>query len=435
MTRAVIRSDWVGRIIDGRFTLLEWLGGSERSGVYLTEPQGPRSQKCVIKLVPADTGDAEAYIAGWAGITSLSHPHLMRLLHTGRCQIDATGLLYAVTEYAEEVLSEIIPERPLTPREANEMLVPVLDALFYLHGKGFVHGHLKPSKIMAVDNQVKLSGDRLEITGELGKHYLALRAYDAPEVATEMISPAADVWSLGITLIEALTQHPPVWDRSNDREPDVPESIPQPFADIARECLRFDPARRCTLSDIKARLEPVRSLPSPASKTGRTVPAKLGVTALIATVLLLLAVTAALQLRSHQSRPSLPTGKQRPLPTTAALPPQSPVPGTQTSKGVIVKGAVAERVLPDVPRSASRTLHGKVEVRIRVTVDPSGDVSNAAFDSPGVSKYFANLALQAARNWRFKPAQVDDQAVSSVWILRFRFRKTGTDVTPVEASP
>ncbi len=139
--------------------------GIPRSGVYLTEPQGPRSQKCVIKLVPADTGDAEAYIAGWAGITTLSHPHLMRLLHTGRCQIDATGLLYAVTEYAEEVLSEIIPERPLTPREANEMLVPVLDALFYLHGKGFVHGHLKPSKIMAVDNQVKLSGDRLEITG------------------------------------------------------------------------------------------------------------------------------------------------------------------------------------------------------------------------------------------------------------------------------
>jgi TonB family protein len=100
-----------------------------------------------------------------------------------------------------------------------------------------------------------------------------------------------------------------------------------------------------------------------------------------------------------------------------------------------VKGAVAERVLPDVPRSASRTLHGKVEVRIRVTVDPSGDVSNAAFDSPGVSKYFANLALQAARNWRFKSAQIDNQAVSSVWILRFRFRKTGTDVTPVEASP
>jgi TonB family protein len=435
MTTAAIRSDWVGRIIDGRFTLLQWLGGSEWSGVYLTELQGPRSQKAAIKLIPADAEDAEAYIAGWAVTTTLSHPHLMRLFHTGRCQIDSAGLLYVVTEYAEEVLSEIIPERPLTPREANEMLAPVLDALFYLHEKGFVHGHLKLSNIMVVDNQVKLSGDSLEVTGELGKHFLALRVYDAPEVAIARISPAADVWSLGVTLVEALTQHPPVWDRSTNREPAVPESIPQPFANIAQECLRFDPARRCTLSDVKARLEPARSLPNPARKTGRTVPAKLRVTALIAAVLVLLAVIAALQLRSHQTRPSLPTGKQRPVPTTAVLPPQSPVPGTQTSKSVAVKGAVAERVLPDVPRSASMTIQGKVEVRIRVTVDPSGDVSNAAFDSPGVSKYFANMALQAARNWRFKPAQVDDQAVTSVWILRFQFRQTGTEVTPVEASP
>ena len=63
MTTAAIRSDWVGRIIDGRFTLLQWLGGSEWSGVYLTELQGPRSQKVAIKLIPADAGDAEAYIA------------------------------------------------------------------------------------------------------------------------------------------------------------------------------------------------------------------------------------------------------------------------------------------------------------------------------------------------------------------------------------
>jgi TonB family protein len=157
--------------------------------------------------------------------------------------------------------------------------------------------------------------------------------------------------------------------------------------------------------------------------------------ALISAVLVLFVVFAALQLRSHYSRASLPTGKQRPVPAVAGFPPQSPVPGTQSSKGAAVRGAVAERVLPDVPQSASETIHGTVEVSIRVTVDPSGDVSNATFDSPGASKYFANLALQAARDWRFKPAQVDGQAVSSVWILRFQFRQTGTEVTPVEASP
>ena len=132
--------------------------------------------------------------AGWRQKT-LSHPHLMSLLYTGRYQIDAAVLLYAVTEYAEDVLSEILPERPLTPSETKEMLAPVLDALSYLHGKGFVHGHLKPSNIMAVDNQVKLSGDSLQVTGEPGKRSLTLTVYDAPEVATETISPAGDVWS------------------------------------------------------------------------------------------------------------------------------------------------------------------------------------------------------------------------------------------------
>jgi TonB family protein len=435
MTAAAIRSDWVGRVIDGRFTLLQWLGGSGRSGVFLTELQDPRSRKAAIKLIPADAGDAGTHIAGWAATKTLSHPHLMSLLHTGRCQIDTAVLLYAVTEYAEEVLSEIIPERPLTPCEAEEMLAPVLDALSYLHGKGFVHGHLKPSNIMAVDNQVKLSGDSLQVTGKLGKHFLSPTVYDAPEGATETISPARDVWSLGILLVEVLTQHPPVWDRSTNREPVVPESIPQPFADIAQKCLRFDYARRCTISDVKNRLEAVRSLPNPARKTGRTVPAKLRVTVLIAAVLVLFAAIVALELRSHQARSPLPTEKQGPVHAIAARPPQSPVPGTPTSKGLTVQGSVAERVLPNVPESARMTIRGTVKVSIRVTVDSSGDVSNATFDSPGASKYFANMALHAARDWKFKPAQVDGQSVTSVWILRFQFRNTATEVTPVEASP
>jgi TonB family protein len=434
MNTAAVRSDWVGRVIDGRFTLLQWLGGSGRGGVFLTELQGHPSQKAVIKLIPADATDAEAHIAGWAVTTTLSHPHLMRLLYTGRFQIDTTPLLYSVTEYAGEVLSQILPQRPLTPTEAKEMLDPVLDALSYLHGKGIVHGHLKPSNIMVVADQLKLSSDSLHVAGELGNHFAALSIYDAPEAATEPISPAADVWSLGVTLVEALTQHPPVWDRSTHSEPIVPQSIPQPFSDITQECLRSDPSRRCTLSDVKARLETALSLPDPASKTRRAVPVKLRVTALIAAVLVLIAVIAALLVRSRHVKPSI-TVREKLVFTIPAPPPQSPAPETQTSKGGAVKGAVAGRVLPDVLQSARKTIQGKVKVRIRVTVDPGGNVSSATFDSPGPSKYFAKLAQQSAQHWRFKPAQMDGQAVSSIWILQFQFTQTATEVTPVEASP
>jgi TonB family protein len=435
MNKAEVRDDWVGRIIDGRFALLRWLGGSGSAGVFLTELPERRSQKAAIKLIPADTPDAETHIAGWAAATTLSHPHLVRLFHSGRCQINTTQLLYAVMEYAEEDLSQIVPERPLTPVEAREMLEPVLDALSYLHEKGFVHGHLKPSNIMAVDNQLKLSWEGRHVAGEVGKHLLAPTVYDAPEVAIGTISPAADVWSLGVTLVEALTQHPPVWHRSTRGEPVLPESIPQPFAGIARECLWSDPSRRCTLNDVKARLEPARTLPDPVVGTGGTLPGKLRMTPLIAAALVLLAVVTVLKLRSHQTGPSLPIGKQQSAPVIAGLPPESPIQETRTPKGVTVKGAVAERARPDVPRSASQTIQGKIKVRIRVTVDPSGDVTTATFESPGPSKYFANLALQAARHWKFKPPEVDGQAVSSVWVLRFQFGQTATEVTPAEASP
>jgi TonB family protein len=402
--------------------------------VFLTELQGHPLQKAAIKLIPADATDAEARIAGWVVTTTLSHPHLMYLLYAGRFQIDTTPLLYAVTEYAEEVLSEILPERPLTPPEAGEMLDPVLDARSYLHGKGVVHGHLKPSNIMVVDNRLKLSCDGLHLAGAPGKCSSALSVYDAPEAATEHISPATDVWSLGVTLVEALTQHPPAWDRSTHRQPIVPESVPQPFAGIAQECLQPDLERRCTLSDVKARLEPAPSLPAPASKTGKAAPTKLRVTAFAASLLVLIAVAATLLLRSHHVKPSFTAGEKLVL-TIPAPPPQSPGPGTQSFKGAVVKGRVAEQVLPDILPIARDSIRGQVNLTIRVTVDPRGDVLNATFDSPGPSKYFAKVALQAAQHWRFEPAQVDGQAVSSVWILQFQFTQAATEVTPVEASP
>jgi TonB family protein len=460
MNTAVIQRDWAGSVIDGRFRLLDWLGGSEGGGVFLTELED-QSRKAAIKLIPADDVDGEARIAGWAAAAGLSHPHLMRVYHTGRCQIGNTGLLFVVTEHAEEVLSEILPVRPLTPGEAREMLDPILDALFYLHGKGFVHGHLKPSNIMVVDNELKLSSDGLRVTGERAARLQPLAVYDAPECAGGKISPAADVWSFGVTLVEALAQQPPVWDRLGDSEPVVPRSVPQPFSDIAEECLRLDPARRCTLSYVKLLLDPARFLPGPGRKTVKEVPPKRRMIFVTAAVLVLVALVAAMLVRSHkaaqrnlpqpsaaqstpaaqpQAAPAItpaPPPSPAPAPAQSAVPvpAQPPVPAPAAARGGVVQGTVVERVMPNVAERASQTIEGKVVVAIRVAVDPSGNISNATFESQGPSKYFANLALQAARSWKFTPAQVGGQAVPSVWIVRFEFRRTGTEATPVEKTP
>jgi TonB family protein len=96
---------------------------------------------------------------------------------------------------------------------------------------------------------------------------------------------------------------------------------------------------------------------------------------------------------------------------------------------------VVRQVLPDVPRSAMNTIQGKIRVSVRVDVDSSGKVASATLTSPGPSQYFSRLALQAARRWEFKPPQVNGQPARSAWLLRFRFGRTATEVSPVRADP
>jgi protein TonB len=337
------------------------------------------------------------------------------------------------------------------------MLDPVLDALAYLHQNGLVHGRLKPANIMAIDDRLKISSDRLYVAREHGNPFPATGAFDAPELASGTISPAADIWSLGVTLIETLTQRTPNWDRTNRSDPVVPESIPQPFADIARGCLRSDPARRYTLSEIKARLEGAPTHPSPAAKPKRAPRAKLGVAALVVGLLAVAGTFAALQLRSRPTQPppaaaqtdaeqqtlsqaaprakaaAKPSAAQRLSPEPAPLPPAPPE--VHVSQAAAGDGEVLQRVLPDVLPSAMESIQGKVDFSVRVTVDSSGDVSDAQLNSLGSSKYFARVALEAAKKWKFKPAQADGREAPRVWILQFEFTQSGIEITPAEASP
>ncbi len=249
MNAVSIRGSLVGQVIDGRFSLLEWLGGSGRSGTFVTDVSGPGSQRAAIKLF-STPAQAEDRLSVWKETTSLSHVHLVRVLHFGRGEIDGAPLVYVVTELAEEVLSQIIPERPLAPEEAREMLAPILDALSYLHSKNYVHGHIRPSNILVVENEVKLSADSTWAHDSLALELESGDLHNAPETATHPITPAADIWSLGITLVEALTQQLPVWDSASDDDPVLP-ALPKPFDTIARRCLRVDPAQRCALVEIR----------------------------------------------------------------------------------------------------------------------------------------------------------------------------------------
>jgi TonB family protein len=251
----------MGQVVDGKFRVRELVGRTKRSSVFLAEYDGQQVQRAAIKLIPADSVDAPAQLARWKHAAKLSHPHLVRLLEMGRCELDHTDMLYVVMEYAEENLSLVIKRRPLTPEEARDLLGPVVDALAYVHANGFVHCRLKPSNIMADHDLLKISSDGLCRIGESGGSPGKPGAYDPPEAAGGRISPAGDVWSLGMTLTESLTQRLPVWERTNQAEPSLPSNLQPEILDLARHCLRRDPQMRWTVADIAARLQPYSPAP------------------------------------------------------------------------------------------------------------------------------------------------------------------------------
>ncbi len=437
--------NWEGRVVDGKFTLRQWLGGSDHSAVFLTERGGRQAQKCAIKLISAGNPDAGAQLSGWGDAAKLSHPHLIRLFEFGRGQIDDTRVLYVVMEYAEENLAEILPLRPLAADEASAMLQPTADALAYLHKSGLAHSRVRPSNIMAVHDQLRISADAVCRAGER-RAARARSVYDAPEIATAGPSPAADIWSLGATLVAVMTQKEPNANIARDAMA-APETIPQPLRGIARQCLQIDAKQRGTASEILARLQPKTArtpapAPTPARKIAEASPSQEHsrrwiVVAAVAVALLLIAWVGGKFMSRQPSVPAAETNSANPANVPAAQS-AAPAPFSEREKPAqkgIERGSVSRQVMPDVSKSAQNTIEGRLRVVVEVSVDASGDVSEAKLVSPGPSVYFANRALAAARGWKFTPPQVDGRAAASVWVLRFQFRKTSIEVSPTEKNP
>ena len=446
---------WEGCVVAGRFPLHQWLGGADGTSVFLTERPGPLGGKAAIKLVAASSAEADRLAERWSAAAQLFHPNLIRIFESGRAQVNGTPVAYVVMEPADEDLGQIIPQRALTPDEAGDLLPPLLDALSYLHSKGLVHGRIKPSNVHAIGEQLKLSCDHIVAAAESGSDRVRHDVYDAPETAAGIVSPAGDIWSLGVTLVAALTKGVPFVD-DGQSDPGLPASVPEPFRGIARESLHLDPKRRSSIAEIRARLRPpartVAAEPEPpaivppSSGRGKVIGILAAVVIVVAALVYFLRGSkghepAAAQVQQVQPKPESQPAAQipkpnpaettpRPVPQAAqpvATPATAPAPvAPARSAPVAAEGGVVRRVIPDVPASARRTITGTVRVNVRVNVDASGKVGEASLASPANSKYFANLALKAAREWEFSPAQGGVQTK----LLHFRFRRGGTEVSP-----
>jgi protein kinase-like protein len=413
MTETEIWTKWESQVVNGIFPLRRFLGRSNHSVVFLTECRARNLVNAAIKILPADPARAEAQLSRWQLAASLSHPHLIRILEAGRCKLGGHSFLFVVTEYAEQNLAQILPHRALTVEEVREMLIPALDALAFLHGQNLVHGQLQPPNFLVVNDQLKLSSDTIR-------------------AAREAADLAADMRALGATIAEALTQTRPALD-SQALAP-LPAGLSAELAEAVRRCLSSEPGDRPTVSELRARIEPAtaapaRPLPAPEPPAAQApVPAAALRRAATesqarwlfpaaALGLVLLAVWAGGRvLRSHSGsvRPNAdPIASQQ----TAAPPPaQSSV----TAQSAV--SPVVHEEIPAVSRGARDSIHGQIKVAVRVTVDRAGNVVAENLEVHGSSRYFARLASDAAKKWKFAPTE--NQSPRE-WLLQFDFSRGG----------
>jgi DNA-binding beta-propeller fold protein YncE/predicted Ser/Thr protein kinase len=122
-------------------------------------------------------------------------------------------------------------EGPLPPTRAVALLGQVADALDAAHAAGIVHRDVKPHNILIEGGRAYLSdfglAKAIEGTGSgSGTSVVGTVEYMAPEQwRGERVGPAADVYSLGCVLYEALTGIVPYARKAADTEPEMPEGL------------------------------------------------------------------------------------------------------------------------------------------------------------------------------------------------------------------
>jgi serine/threonine protein kinase len=462
--------NWEGQVVDGRFPLRHYLGGRTRTAVFSTTAEGDASRKQAIRIVVADAQEAQALIDVWTQASKLSHPSLLRIVQMGRSRLGSVDLAYVVMEYVDEDLSQVLPDRPLSTAETREVLEATLEVLVYLHSKGFVHGRIKPSNIMAVNNQLKLSSDGLFRVGERRPATLNATPYDAPETFREPLQPAADFWSLGATLVQTLTQILPSFDRNKQTDPSL-QKLPAPFSEIARHCLMTDSRLRWGATEIQQHLRHTAAAPEIADSASKRVadshtnavprrlPRKWIAAAVGVVALLLIALlfrkphTSASDTADpihttvesgHAGTPPMVNASDQPSPRSSAEsnsvtpPPSRELP--KPAAGATKAGAdsvdasspdfpgVIKKVVPKAPQSARDTITGTIRVGVHVKADTDGNVVDTELATPGPSRYFAGLATKAAEQWKF--ASASEGVAPREWLLHFEFRRNGTSVHP-----
>jgi serine/threonine-protein kinase len=201
----------VGRLLDGRYRVVGRIARGGMATVYEavdTRLERPVAVKVMHPGLAADDGAVERFTREARASARLAHPGVVAVFDQGT---DGDDVFLVLEHVRGRTLRALLRERGrLAPREALDVLEPVLGALGAAHRAGLVHRDVKPENVLlADDGRVKVADfglARAASTGTTGGALVGTVSYLAPELVERGVADArSDVYSAGVVLFELLT--------------------------------------------------------------------------------------------------------------------------------------------------------------------------------------------------------------------------------------
>jgi serine/threonine protein kinase len=254
-------------LLSERYRLMRRLGRGGVADVYEATDEKLARSVAVKVLRAGDLGATERFNSEMRILAQLSHPGIVSIYDAGQTEDEEPFLVMELIRgpSLDEALSNGAFEEP----RVRGIAASVAGALAYAHGLGVVHRDVKPSNVLLGEHGTAQLSDfgiarlvdaaRVTSTGET----VGTAAYLAPEQLEreEQAGPSADVYALGLVLLECLTGRKAFPGTGVEaamarlsRDPEVPEWLPGTWVSLLTGMTRRDAEARPTAEQARDEL-------------------------------------------------------------------------------------------------------------------------------------------------------------------------------------
>ena len=206
----------------GRYKILELIGAGGMATVYKAL-DSRLEREVAIKVIRREAflpEEMEMLLKRFEreskSLAQLSHPNIVGVLDYGEFK----GAPYLVMEYLPGGTLKDWLGRPIPWRDAVQLVLPIAQALEFVHDRGIINRDIKPSNVLMTEKGqpmltdfglIKVFGDKEKDATNLTASGIGLGTpdYMAPEQWTGEATAQSDLYSLGVVLYEMITGHRP----------------------------------------------------------------------------------------------------------------------------------------------------------------------------------------------------------------------------------